>query len=63
MFDCKVPKISRSIETLPRITQFLGEDSRKHFEAVQAILTEVGVRFTLNDRLVRGLDYYTADCI
>ena len=59
VFDCKVPADQPIIETLPRITQFLGEDSRKHFEAVQAILTAVGVRFTLNDRLVRGLDYYT----
>ncbi len=47
VFDCKVPGDQPIIETLPRITQFLGEDSRKHFEAVQAILTEVGVRFTL----------------
>ncbi len=59
VFDCKVPADQPVIETLPRITQFLGEDSREHFEAVQAILTKVGVRFTLNDRLVRGLDYYT----
>ena len=59
VFDCKVPEDQPIIETLPRITQFLGEDSRKHFEAVQEILTKVGVRFTLNDRLVRGLDYYT----
>jgi histidyl-tRNA synthetase len=59
VFDCKVPQDQPVIETLPRITQFLGEDSRKHFEAVQAILTKVGVPFSLNDRLVRGLDYYT----
>jgi histidyl-tRNA synthetase len=59
VFDCKVPEDQPVIETLPRITQFLGEDSRKHFEAVQAILTKVGVPFSLNDRLVRGLDYYT----
>jgi histidyl-tRNA synthetase len=59
VFDCKVPEDQPIIETLPRITQFLGEDSRKHFEAVQAILTKVGVPFSLNDRLVRGLDYYT----
>jgi histidyl-tRNA synthetase len=59
VFDCKVPEDQPIIETLPRITQFLGEDSRKHFDAVQDILTKVGVRFTLNDRLVRGLDYYT----
>jgi histidyl-tRNA synthetase len=54
-----VPEDQPIIETLPRITQFLGEDSRTHFEAVQAILTKVGVPFSLNDRLVRGLDYYT----
>ena len=59
VFDCKVPADQSIIETLPRITQFLGDDSRKHFEAVQQILTTVGVRFSLNDRLVRGLDYYT----
>jgi histidyl-tRNA synthetase len=59
VFDCKVPEDQPIIDTLPRITQFLGEDSRKHFEAVQAILTKVGVPFTLNERLVRGLDYYT----
>jgi histidyl-tRNA synthetase len=59
VFDCKVPQDQPVIETLPRITQFLGEDSCKHFGAVQAILTKVGVPFSLNDRLVRGLDYYT----
>jgi len=59
VFDCKVAEDQPIIETLPRITQFLGEDSRKHFQAVQEILTKVGVRFSLNDRLVRGLDYYT----
>jgi histidyl-tRNA synthetase len=59
VFDCKVPEDQPIIETLPRITQFLGEDSRQHFEAVQAILKSVGVEFQINDRLVRGLDYYT----
>src|ERR1051326_2634574 len=59
VFDCKVPEDQPIIETLPRISQFLDEGCRTHFEAVQAILTKVGVRFTLNDRLVRGLDYYT----
>ncbi|HSY93195.1 MAG TPA: histidine--tRNA ligase, partial [Candidatus Binatus sp.] len=59
VFDCKVLADQPIIETLPRITQFLGEDSREHFAAVQAILTKVGVKFHINDRLVRGLDYYT----
>jgi histidyl-tRNA synthetase len=59
VFDCKVPEDQPIIATLPRISQFLDEACRKHFEAVQAILTKLGVPFTLNDRLVRGLDYYT----
>jgi histidyl-tRNA synthetase len=59
VFDCKVPEDQPIIDKLPRISQFLDESCRKHFEAVQEILSKVGVRFTLNDRLVRGLDYYT----
>ena len=59
VFDCKVPEDQPVIETLPRISQFLGEESRRHFEEVQNILRSTGVPFTLNDRLVRGLDYYT----
>jgi histidyl-tRNA synthetase len=59
VFDCKVPEDQPIIEMLPRISQYLDNDSRGHFEAVQSILTKVGVPFTLNDRLVRGLDYYT----
>jgi len=59
VFDCKVSEDQPIIEKLPRISQFLDEGCRKHFEEVQAILTSVRVPFTLNDRLVRGLDYYT----
>ena len=59
VLDCKVPEDQPIIETLPRITDFLGQESRTHFDAVQSILTKLGVRFTLNPRLVRGLDYYT----
>jgi histidyl-tRNA synthetase len=59
VFDCKVPEDQPIIETLPRIGQFLDEGCRKHFKEVQEILKAVGVPFVLNDRLVRGLDYYT----
>ena len=59
VFDCKVPEDQPIIEKLPRISQFLDEPCRQHFEKVQAIVQAVGVPFTLNDRLVRGLDYYT----
>src|SRR5205807_2887308 len=59
VFDCKVPEDQPIIENLPRISQFLDEPCRQHFQQVQEILKSVGVPFTLNDRLVRGLDYYT----
>jgi histidyl-tRNA synthetase len=59
VFDCKVPADQPIIDTLPRISQFLDEPCRAHFATVKEILTKVGVPFTLNDRLVRGLDYYT----
>jgi histidyl-tRNA synthetase len=59
VFDCKVPGDQPIIETLPRISQFLDDESRRHFESVQEILIKVGVQFSLNERLVRGLDYYT----
>jgi histidyl-tRNA synthetase len=59
VFDCKVPADQPIIDALPRISQFLDEACRTHFEAVKEILTKVGVPFSLNDRLVRGLDYYT----
>jgi histidyl-tRNA synthetase len=59
VFDCKVPADQPIIDALPRISQFLDEACRTHFEAVKEILTKVGVAFSLNDRLVRGLDYYT----
>src|SRR3984893_18053375 len=59
VFDCKVPADQPIIEKLPRISQFLDEPCRRHFEQVQEILKSVGVEFQLNDRLVRGLDYYS----
>jgi histidyl-tRNA synthetase len=59
VFDCKVPEDQPIIEKLPRISQYLDESCRKHFEQVQEILKSVGVEFHINDRLVRGLDYYT----
>jgi histidyl-tRNA synthetase len=59
VFDCKVSEDQPIIEKLPRIRQFLDEPCRQHFEQVKSILKTVGVEFQENDRLVRGLDYYT----
>jgi histidyl-tRNA synthetase len=59
VFDCKVPEDQPIIEALPRISQYLDHDSLEHFQNVKALLTVAGVSFKVNDRLVRGLDYYT----
>jgi histidyl-tRNA synthetase len=59
VFDCKVPADQPIIATLPLISAYLGEESKKHFANVQALLKEAGIAFEVNPRLVRGLDYYT----
>jgi len=59
VLDCKVPEDQPIIESLPKIGDSLGDDSKTHFAAVLAALEAAGVPYTLNQRLVRGLDYYT----
>jgi histidyl-tRNA synthetase len=59
VLDCKVPEDQPIIEKLPRMSDYLDEGCRAHFAEVQKILSAVGVPFVLNNRLVRGLDYYT----
>jgi len=59
VLDCKVPEDQPIIETLPKIVDSLDEASKTHFAAVLAALDAANVPYTRNDRLVRGLDYYT----
>ncbi len=59
VLDCKVPEDQPIIDALPKIGDSLDEDSKKHFAAVTTALDAAGVPYTLNSRLVRGLDYYT----
>ncbi|HEY2039560.1 MAG TPA: histidine--tRNA ligase [Edaphobacter sp.] len=59
VLDSKDPNDQEIIDGLPKIADFLGEDSREHFEQVKAALDACGVPYTLEPRLVRGLDYYT----
>ena len=59
VLDCKVPEDQPIIEMLPKIVDSLDEASKTHFAAVLAALDASGVPYTRNDRLVRGLDYYT----
>ena len=59
VLDCKVPEDQPIIATLPRIADYLDEDSKAHFAAVLAALDASGLKYEINPRLVRGLDYYT----
>ena len=59
VLDCKVPEDQPIIASLPVIADSLDEESRAHFAAVTAALDAAGVPYTRNQRLVRGLDYYT----
>jgi len=59
VLDCKVPADQPIIDTLPVIADSLDEASRAHFAAVLAALDAAAVPYTRDNRLVRGLDYYT----
>ena len=59
VLDSKDPADQALIEALPKIADYLDESSREHFAQVRAALDACGVPYTVNPRLVRGLDYYT----
>lgn len=58
ILDTKNPDMQALVNAAPRLDAFLGEESRSHFEGVQRLLRDCGVEYTVNHRLVRGLDYY-----
>ncbi|HEX8925618.1 MAG TPA: histidine--tRNA ligase [Terriglobales bacterium] len=59
VLDCKVPEDQPIIDALPKISEYLDEDCRKHFAEVRAALDTLGIPYQVNERMVRGLDYYT----
>ena len=59
ILDTKIDFEIALLQDAPTITNFLTPDDASHFEEVQIYLKELGVPFTLNPKLVRGLDYYT----
>ena len=58
ILDSKNPKMQQIINDAPKIMESLDKDSLKHFEKLQHILVDQGIKFEINPRLVRGLDYY-----
>ncbi|MCZ2495977.1 histidine--tRNA ligase [Xylophilus sp. Kf1] len=59
ILDTKNPAMQDMVGRAPQLLDYLGEASRTHFETVQALLTACEVPWTVNPRLVRGLDYYS----
>ncbi len=58
ILDTKNPEMRAVIEAAPRLLDYLGPESLAHFDAVRQILNANGIAYTVNPRLVRGLDYY-----
>ena len=59
LLDCKVETCHKIAEKAPSILDYLCEDCKSHFEKVKAALDALGIAYKINDRIVRGLDYYT----
>ncbi len=59
VFDCKVETCALIIANAPRILDFLCSDCEIHFSQVQTLLNDLHISFSINPRMVRGLDYYT----
>lgn len=58
ILDTKNPALQDIVNNAPKLLDYLGEESLKHFEGVKNILDRNAVQYTVNTRLVRGIDYY-----
>ncbi|MDJ0024485.1 histidine--tRNA ligase [Pantoea eucrina] len=58
VLDSKNPEIQALLNDAPTLGEFLDEESRAHFTGLCALLDDAGIRYRVNQRLVRGLDYY-----
>ncbi|MBQ6901971.1 MAG: histidine--tRNA ligase [Oscillospiraceae bacterium] len=59
ILDCKSEICKRISADAPKISDFLCDSCREHFEKLKSCLDEIGIKYTLDPMLVRGLDYYT----
>jgi histidyl-tRNA synthetase len=59
LLDSKLPDMAPLIQSAPQLTDCLDAESAEHFAGLQELLGGAGIPFTVNPRLVRGLDYYT----
>ena len=59
ILDCKSPVCSKIAENAPKILDYICDDCQAHFDSVQSYLKVMGIEYTVNPTIVRGLDYYT----
>ena len=62
VLDDKRPEMQEMLADAPLMVDNLSDSSREHFETVTGLLDDLGVEYTINPRMVRGLDYYTKTC-
>ncbi|WP_283603759.1 histidine--tRNA ligase [Serratia proteamaculans] len=58
VLDSKNPQVQALLNDAPRLSEYLDEESKAHFEGLCELLAQAGIPYTINERLVRGLDYY-----
>jgi len=58
ILDSKIESTQKILENAPKLHDFIQEDSMNHFKQLQQYLTDAGISFVINQKLVRGLDYY-----
>ena len=59
ILDCKVDSSNEIMKNAPKMTDYLNEESRIHFDKVKKYLDAMGINYKVNPSIVRGLDYYT----
>ncbi len=59
ILDSKNPQMQQLLARAPSLMDFLDDESKKHFEQLTAYLDKLGIAYRVNNRLVRGLDYYS----
>lgn len=59
ILDCKSPVCSKIAKGAPTVLDYICDDCREHFEGVKRLLDNAGVKYVINPKIVRGLDYYT----
>ena len=58
ILDTKNPGLQELVGAAPKLIDYLGDESQRHFEGVQQLLKDASIPYAINSRLVRGLDYY-----